>query len=161
MAIDLTDTEHNSDGLSDDPVALSDVDLLPIPSCFVCDGHFAASGPFSRCILQCCSIPSRCSASPTWSTSPVPPATLSPCRRVHDLFRPSIHGIFLQSALLPSAHSLQMPGSVSPFLRRPLPFLHTGPRPDPLVADSLEHLDIPIDFNAAPCELCAQFSQCP
>ena len=36
-------------------MALSDVDLLPIPSCFVCNGHFAVSGPFSRCTvhLQC------------------------------------------------------------------------------------------------------------
>ena len=30
---------------------------LPLaPSCFVCDGHFASSGPLSRCVLQCCSI---------------------------------------------------------------------------------------------------------
>ena len=71
------------------------------------------------------------------------------CR--HDLFISSVHCIFLQCALLPSTHSLRMPGSVSPFLRRPLPFLHTGlrPRPDPLLA-AFEHLDIPIDFNAPP-----------
>ena len=39
------------------------------------------------------------------------------CKRVHDLFWSSIHGIFLQCALLPSAHSLRVPGGVSPLLR--------------------------------------------
>ena len=55
MSIDLTDTEPISDGLSDDLV-LSEVDAFPAPSCFVCDGHFASSGPLSRCVLQCCSL---------------------------------------------------------------------------------------------------------
>ena len=55
MAIDLTDTEPISDGLSDDPV-LSEVDLFPAPSCFVCDGRFTSSGPLSRCVLQCCPL---------------------------------------------------------------------------------------------------------
>ena len=48
------------------------------------------------------------------------------CRRVHDLFFSSVICFFLQSSLLPSTHSLRMLGSVSPRLRRPLPFLHTG-----------------------------------
>ena len=55
MAIDLTDTEPISDGLSDDPV-LSEVDVFPAPSCFVCDGHFTSSGPLSHCVLQCCPL---------------------------------------------------------------------------------------------------------
>ena len=55
MAIDLTDTEPISDGLSDDPV-FSEVDVFPAPSCFVCDGHFTPSGPLSRCVLQCCPL---------------------------------------------------------------------------------------------------------
>ena len=86
------------------------------------------SPPLGTSLAASCSavrFPSICSASPTWSTSlPVsdlpcivicglPPLSAlvlrSPrggsCRRVHDLFRPPIHGIFLQCALLPSAHS--------------------------------------------------------
>ena len=55
MAIDLTDTEPISDGLSDDPV-LSEVDMSLAPSCFVCDGHFSSSGPLPRCVLQCCPL---------------------------------------------------------------------------------------------------------
>ena len=55
MAIDLTDTEPISDGLSDDPVP-SEVDMFPAPSSFVCGGHFTCSGPLSRCVLQCCPI---------------------------------------------------------------------------------------------------------
>ena len=39
------------------------------------------------------------------------------CRRVHEMFRPSVLCFILQSLLLPSAHSLRMIGSVSPFLR--------------------------------------------
>ena len=127
MAIDLTDTEHNSDGLSDDPVALSNVDLLPVPSCFVCDGHFASSGPLSHCVLPCCSIPIllQCITDLVHESSqsvicPVcnaqPPSSLDffhfqhlccihpcggSCKRVHDPLWPSIHGIFLQCALLP------------------------------------------------------------
>ena len=55
MPIDFTNTEHISDGLSDDPV-LSEVDTFPPLSCFVCDGHFTPSGSLSRCVLQCCSL---------------------------------------------------------------------------------------------------------
>ena len=51
MAIDVTDVGNKSDAFSDDRVALSDVDLLPVPSCLVCEEHFAASGPLSRCPL--------------------------------------------------------------------------------------------------------------
>ena len=36
-----------SDDFSDDPVVVFDVDLLPVPSCLVCDEHFGASGSFS------------------------------------------------------------------------------------------------------------------
>ena len=57
MAIDLTDTECNSDVISENPAALDDVDLLTVPSCFVCQGLFAASGGSSRCTLQCCDLP--------------------------------------------------------------------------------------------------------
>ena len=74
------------------------------------------------------------------------------CRRVHDLFLTSVLGHFLQCALLPSTHSLRMLGSVSPFLRS-CPFCTQDLVPglsDPLLAASLQHLDIPIDFNALP-----------
>ena len=119
MPIDLTDTEPISDGLSDDPV-LSEVDVFPLPSCCVCDGHFAVSGPFSHCVLQCCDLPvhlqcftdlvHESSQSVIWPACnssvpflfglpPLPALVLrSPgggcCRRVHDLFLSSVLCIF-------------------------------------------------------------------
>ena len=145
MAIDLTDTEHNSDRLSHDLVQLSNVNLLPVPSCFVCDGHFAFLGP-SRYVLQCCSVPIhlQCIADlvhkSSQSVTPVCNAQ-SPsfvdflhfqhlCY-VHHLGAPAGECMICSGlqALLPSAHPLRVPGSVNPFLRRPLPLLHTGPRP--------------------------------
>ena len=157
VEIDLTDPDGFSDGMSEDLTSFSDnVPLPPATSGFVCDGHFASSGPLSRCVLQCCSrhpltvrdrlglrvLPVRglprlqLSVPFLFGLPPLPALVLrSPrggsCRRVHDLFLSSVLGHFLQCALLPSTHSLRMLGSVSPFLRRPLPFLHTGPRPRP------------------------------
>ena len=69
VAIDLTDVENNSDAFSDDPVALSDVDLLSVPSCVVFEGHFADSVPFSRSLWHCCDIAVHLQCSPTWCTS--------------------------------------------------------------------------------------------
>ena len=159
VEIDHTDPDGFSDDMSEDLASLSDnAPLPPAPSCFVCDGHFASSRPLSRCVMQCCSLPIhlQCVTDSVHesSQSVVCPAcnTQSPssldflhfqhlllrsprggsCRRVHDLFLSSVLCLFLQCALLPSTHSLRMPGSVNPFLRRPLPFLHTGPRPSPV-----------------------------
>ena len=154
--LSVTDTECNSNGISENPAALSDVDLLPVPSCFVCQGLFAASGPFSRCTLQCrrfsvhlqCitdlvhhSQSVTCPACNAQSPSSVDFLTFtpllyspcgSPCRRVHDLFISSVLCLFSQCFSLPSARTLRVLGSVSPLLRRSLPFLHTGPRPHPV-----------------------------
>ena len=57
VEIDLTDPDGFSDGMSEDLASFSDnVPLPPASSCFVCDGHFASSGPLSRCVLQCWSL---------------------------------------------------------------------------------------------------------
>ena len=141
MAIDLTDTEPISDGLSDDPV-LSEVDVFPAPSCFVCDGHFASSGPLlllSLCLamlpsfhslavchrsgasaFSICRLPRLQFSVPFFlGLPPLPALVLCPssggsCRRVHGLFISSDLRFFLLSSLLPSTHSLRMFGSVSP-----------------------------------------------
>ena len=60
VEIDLTDPDSFSDNMSEDLAPFSDdVPLPPAPSCLF--------WPLSRCVLQCCSIPSTCHASPTWS----------------------------------------------------------------------------------------------
>ena len=58
VEINLTDPDGFSDDMSEDLASFPDnVPLPPAPSCFVSDGHFASSGPLSRCVLQCCSLP--------------------------------------------------------------------------------------------------------
>ena len=126
---------------SDDPVALSDVGLLPVLSCFVCDRHFGVSGPFSRYRrlgappFSICDLPrlqrtvSLLCGLPPFSVLMLHSPRGSSCRRVHDLLSPSIHGLFSQCPLLPSAHTLRVLDPVSPFLWRSLSCLHTGPRP--------------------------------
>ena len=154
-------------------MALSVVELLPVPSSFVCDGHFAASGPFS--LAASCSavpFPPTCSASPT-SQSVVCPAcnAHSPCSFdfLHFQHLCCMHHVEVPagecmscSAPQSMTSSLSVPccrqrihyeclarsvhscGDRCPFCTQDLvPILS-----DPLVAASLEHLDIPIDFNA-------------
>ena len=141
MAIDLTDTEPISDGLSDDLV-LSEVEMLPAPSCFVCDGHFTSSGPLSRCVLQCCPIsvhlqcvtdlvhlPSRsvvCPACNSQSPSSLDFFHFQHLCCVRHVEAPAGECMICsspQTTLLPFLFpSQRMLGSVSPRLRRPLPF---------------------------------------
>ena len=116
MAIDLTDTEPISDGLSDDPV-FSEVDMLPAPSCFVCDGTSLLLGlslvascnvaPFPS--LTVCDRSGASAFSMCGLPRPVPfllgllplPALVlclssgGSCKRVHDLFFPSNLRFFL------------------------------------------------------------------
>ena len=82
MAIDLTDTEPISDGLSDDPV-LSEVDMSPALPASSVTGTSLLPG---RSLVASCNVAlfsSTCSVSPIWricllNLSSAPPATLSP-----------------------------------------------------------------------------------
>ena len=94
--------------LSEDLAPFSDdVPLPPAPSCFVCDGHLASSGPLSRCVLQCCSIPIHVQCVTDLvhesSQSVICPVCNAQSSSSADFlhFWSSIHGIFLQCALLP------------------------------------------------------------
>ena len=177
MTIDLTDTEHNSDGLSDDPVALSDVDLLPVPSCFVCNGHCAVSGPFSRCTLQCCDLAGhlQCiaglvhhpSQSVIWPTCNA--QSLSSVDVLHFQLLCGIHHVEVPAGecmICSAPQSIASSVCVSCCRQRMYyerlarsvlscgfrcPFCTQDLVPflsDPLVAASFEHLNIPTDFNA-------------
>ena len=137
---DLTDLDGFSDDMSEDLAPFSDdVPLPPAPSYFVCGGHSLLLGHPPASFLQCCSshtlamhhrlgprvfpvsdlprlqrsVPYLCGLPPLSALVLRSPRGGS-CKRVHDLLQPSICCIHLQCALLPSAHSLRLPGSVSP-----------------------------------------------
>ena len=163
VEIDLTDPDFFSDNMSKDLASPSDiVPLLPAPSCFVCDGHFASSGPLFRCVLQCCSVSihqqcvtdlvlesSQSVVCPACnSQSPEAPAgermiCSSPQSFATSFSVPCCRQRIHYECLARSVHSC---GDHCPFCTQDLdPVLS-----DPLLAPSFEHLDIPIDFNALP-----------
>ena len=149
-----TDTGHNSDGLSFSTLSrsLTSSCSLSLPASLVTSTslllgllslRLVVSIPIHvQCITDFVHELSQSVICPSATPSPLLLWTSStfqdlcsvhhvetPASEYMDLFPPSIHGIFFQCVLLPSAHPLRVSGLVSPFLPRPLPFLHRGPRP--------------------------------
>ena len=179
VEIDLTDPDGFSDNMKEDLTPFSDVPLPPVPSCFVCDGHFASSGPLSRCVLQCCSIsihlqcvtdlvhlPSQSVVCP--ACNPQSPSSLDFLHFQHLCCVHHMEAPAGECMICSSPQSFASSFSV-PCCRQRIhceclarsvhscgdhcPFCTQDLVPvlsDPLLAASFEHLNIPIDFNAPP-----------
>ena len=142
---------------------LSEVDMLPTPSNFVCDGHFTSSGLFLVASCNVAPFPSDCSVSrfPTPCVCPAcnsqSPSFLNffhfqhfccvsscggSCRRIHDLSPPPRLTLLLY--LSPAAVNAF---TTNVWLGQSTPAAVLS---DPLLtASSFEHLNF-IDFNAPP-----------